>query len=138
MAQIKTMLALFLYAATGGHLVLLAALAGSLRQLPPGSPVDLAAGAQAAATLAGTLFACAIAAAAPVMVTLLLVNAALAMLNRAVPQLNAMLVSLPVSVAVGLVTLALALPGIAGVMHGWMTALPGRVADALGAFAPAP
>jgi flagellar biosynthetic protein FliR len=123
-AQIKSTLALLIFLGVGGHLILLRGLADSLRALPPGTGMDIASGAQAGAALMGTLFSSAARAAAPVMVTLLLVNVALALLSRAVPQLNAMMVSLPVTFGIGLVMIGVSLPIIASVIGGWMQALP--------------
>ncbi len=134
MGQLTTWIGLLVYLSTGGHLMLLRGLADSLKVLPPGAPIDLHAGAASAVTLAGGLFRCALRAAAPVMVTLLLVNLALAILSRAVPQLNAMMVSLPVTFGVGLVMLGVALPVIATTIGGWMQLLPQSVAGALDAF----
>jgi flagellar biosynthetic protein FliR len=137
-AQLYSHLAVLIYVSLGGHLVLLQGLAESLRALPPGAPLGLVQGGSAMAGLVGALFGSALGVAAPVMVTLLMVNAALSVLSRAVPQLNAMMVSLPLTIGVGLVTLGLALPLVGGAIAGWMTGLPSDVARALGAFTPGP
>jgi flagellar biosynthetic protein FliR len=68
------------------------------------------------------------------MVTLLLVNVALSILSRAVPQLNAMMVSLPLTIGIGLLMLGLALPLLAATVTGWMHGLPEVVAGVTGAF----
>jgi flagellar biosynthetic protein FliR len=137
-AQLYTVLALLIYSSLGGHLMLLRGLADSLRALPPGSEFGLAAGAAApAADLLRTLFTCAVRAAAPVMVALLLANLALAVMSRAVPQLNAMMVAFPITIGVGLVMTGAALPVMAGAMRGWTESLPAMVAAALRAFQPA-
>jgi flagellar biosynthesis protein FliR len=137
MGQLTTWIALLAYLGTGGHLLLIRGLADSLHVLPPGSPIDLAGGASSAVAIAGGLFRCALKAAAPVMVTLLLVNVALAILSKAVPQLNAMMVSLPVTFGVGMIMLGLALPIVAATVGGWMQTLPQTVTGALEAFRPA-
>ena len=111
--QLQSLLALLVYVAMGGHLILLRGLADSLQVLPPATALDLAGGAHLAARLGGALFASALGIAAPVMVTLLLVNVALSILSRAVPQLNAMMVSLPLTIGIGLLMLGLALPLLA-------------------------
>ena len=134
--QLQQLLALFLYVAVGGHLLLLRGLAASLQSLPPGAPLALPEGGGAVAALFGTLFSCALSVAAPVMVTMLLVNLGLATLSRAVPQLNAMMVSMPLTIGVGLVALAAALPLVAFAVHAWMGGLPNDVTRLLGAFSP--
>ena len=84
-----------------------------------------------------TLFSAAVRAAAPVLVTLLLVNVALAILGRAVPQLNAMMVSLPISIAVGLVMAGVSMPVVAATVESWMHALPESVEATVQSFKPA-
>ncbi len=128
-------LVLLIYAGVGGHLLLLRGLADSLTALPPGSPVDLQGGGRALANAAGAVFSCGVRAAAPVMVTMFLANLALALLSKAVPQINTMMVSLPVTVAIGLAMLGASLPFIAATLEGWVHALPADVAAAVGALA---
>jgi flagellar biosynthesis protein FliR len=132
--QIKSFLALILYLAAGGHLVMLRGLADSLTILPPGAPLNLAGGAGQAALFCEALFGSAVRAAAPVMVALLLSNLALAILSRAVPQINAMMVSLPLTVGVGLVTIGLTLPVVSGAIARWMGMLPASVDRMLAGF----
>ena len=136
--QFQQLLALFIYVSVGGHLLLLRGVAASLHTLPPGAPVELASGGGAAAALFGTLFASALSIAAPVMVTLLLVNLGLGVLSRAVPQLNAMMVSMPLTIGIGLVAITVAVPLVGFAIHGWMSGLPGDVTRVLGAFHPGP
>lgn len=124
---ISSLLATLIYLSLGGHLMLIRALAGSLHTLPPGSGIVFTGGGSVAMALAGQLFSCAASAAAPVMVTLLLTNLALAILSRAVPQLNAMMVSFPLTIGVGLLMYAVSLPNVSAVVARWVQALPGVV-----------
>ncbi|HTO91396.1 MAG TPA: flagellar biosynthetic protein FliR [Candidatus Sulfotelmatobacter sp.] len=133
-AQFQTILALLIYTSAGGHLMLLQALAESLRVLPPGSGFGLSASPAALGALPGTLFSCAIRAAAPVMVALLLANVALAVMSRAVPQLNAMMVAFPLTIGIGLIVSAAAMPLIAATIRGWIENLPIATAAALHGF----
>ena len=137
MGLIQSNLVLLIYVGIGGHLVLLRGLADSLQTLPPGSPMDLSGG-QDAALAMGSLFRCAVRAAAPVMVTLLLANLALAFLSRAVPQINTMMVSFPVSIGIGLLMIGAALPFVASTLEGWVHQLPGSVDALVGALQAAP
>lgn len=129
--QVTSLLAVVLYLGLGGHLMLLRGLAESLRLLPPGGGYALAAGGDVAIQLAGRMFACAVSAAAPVMVALLLTNIAMAIMGRAVPQMNAMMMSFPITVGVGLVTFGLALPILSATVAGWMSGLPAEIAGLL-------
>jgi flagellar biosynthetic protein FliR len=124
LGQISTLLAILIYLSLGGHLMLLHALASSLRTLPPGGGIVYTAGGPAATALAGQLFSCAASAAGPVMVTLLLTNIALAILSRAVPQMNAMMVSFPITIGVGLLMFAVSLPNVSSVVARWVQELP--------------
>lgn len=126
---------LSVFASLGGHLALIAALARSYQVIPPGAPMDPAAGGHAIVALAAGVFSIAVRVAAPVMVALLITNLALAILNRAVPQLNTMMVAVPVTVAAGLVTLGAALPLLVPLVGSWAAGV-GNVADGIvGAFA---
>jgi len=134
---IQSNLALLIYVGIGGHLVLLRGLADSLQTLPPGSPMDLSGGRDAALAMGG-LFRCAVRTAAPMMVTLLLANLALAFLSRAVPQINTMMVSFPVSIGIGLLMIGAALPFVASSIEGMVHQLPGGVDALVGALRAAP
>jgi len=55
-----------------------------------------------------------------------------------VPQINTMMVSFPITIALGLVMFGAALPFVASTIQGWMQALPGGVDSVVGALRPAP
>jgi flagellar biosynthetic protein FliR len=135
--EIKNMLAMCLYLTLGGHLVLLAGVAASFQAIPPGGAVDLGGGGRAVGVLAGTVFSVAIRAAAPIMVALLLANVGLAILSRAVPQLNAMAVAFPITIGLGLLMVGAALPFTGAFIGQWAGRLPESVARMVGAFTPA-
>jgi flagellar biosynthetic protein FliR len=133
-AQLKSMLAVLIYVAVDGHLRLLAGLAASLHALPPGQAMALDAGGQTAVALLGTLFTSAVSTAAPVMAALLLTNIAVALLSRAVPQLNAMMVAFPLTIGVGLIVIGAAVPVVAMTVGAWMNGLDSSAAGIVGAF----
>lgn len=133
--QIKGLLALLIYVAVGGHMMLLQGLASSLRSVPPGTPLLLDGGGEAI-MMFRSFFSTAVQAASPVMVALLLTNMALAILNRAVPQMNAMMVALPLTMGVGLIMLGASLPFLAHNIGGWIGALPNVGARAVESFHP--
>jgi flagellar biosynthetic protein FliR len=134
---IQSNLVLLIYVGIGGHLMLLRGLADSLQTLPPGLPMDLTGG-RDAVLAAGAVFRCGLSAAAPVMVTLLLAEMSVALLNRAVPQVNAMMISFPIAIGVGLIMTGAALPFLVTSIEGWMHQLPGSVVHLLGALQTAP
>ena len=129
--EIHGTLALFIYLSVGGHLILLRGVAESLREFPPGTMISMSGGAAQAAALIGMLFLTALRTAAPVMLTLLLTNIGMALLHRAVPNLNTMMVAIPLTVLVGLTALAAALPIVGASIAGWMGSLSHQVDAAL-------
>ena len=130
-------LVLLIYVGIGGHLILLRGLADSLQTLPPGLPMGLAGGRDAALAVEG-VFRCAVSTAAPMMLTLLLAELSVALLSRAVPQVNAMMISFPVAIGVGLIMTGAALPFLATSIEGWLHRLPGSVDALVGALRAAP
>lgn len=107
------------------HHVILGALADSTVAVPLGRPIDLTGGAMAIVTSGGALFAYGVKMAAPVMGTVLLANVALAVAGRAAPQLNLLTLAFPIQIALGLGSLAAALPIIARWMSGWAATYEG-------------
>ena len=69
------------------------------------------------------------------MVSLLLANLALAILTRAVPQLNAIMVSFPLTIGLGLLMIGVSMPIIASAIHGWIQDLPTSVGVVIDGYA---
>ncbi|MEK7317404.1 MAG: flagellar biosynthetic protein FliR [Candidatus Eisenbacteria bacterium] len=134
---LQSMLALLLYTTIGGHLVLVRGLAESLVTLPPGAPIDLAAGLAPILALLATLFITGLRAAAPIVIALFLTQIALAVLSRAVPQINAMVLSFPITIGVGFLMLYLALPFLSMAIAGWLGDLPASITRTLEPLRPA-
>jgi flagellar biosynthetic protein FliR len=134
--ELKSMLAMVVYVTLGGHLVLLQGMARSLQVIPPGGAIDMVQGGRAATMLAGTLFTTAIRVAAPIIVALLLANLGIAILARAVPQLNSMAVAFPITIGLGFLAFGAALPFVGTFLAQWVGTLPGTVAGTIGTFVP--
>ena len=137
MGAFKNMMALVIYVTLGGHLALIAGFGSSLDLIQPGSPVDITAGASALVSLVGGLFATAIRVAAPIMVALLLTNISLAILGKAVPQLNVLMLAFPITIGVGLVVFGAALPYFQMLIVQWVEGIPSSVGNMIEAFTPA-
>ncbi len=135
--QLKGYFASLIYLSLNGHLTLYQALAASFAAVPPGRAMLGLEGGRMVADLAGTVFTTGIRAAAPIMVALLLANLALAILGKAVPQLNVMMLAFPVTIALGLVALGASLPFLAAYLAGQIDALPALLGHTIGAFQPA-
>lgn len=136
LGQLLGMFATMLILSTGGHLVILRALHGSLELVPPGHPVDVQRGALAVVALGGRLLSLGLQFAAPVVAAMMMANAALGILARTVPQLNILMVAFPIQIAVGLFVLAATLPVIASAFAAWPDAYGEVAGGLLGAFAP--
>ncbi|MFN8651595.1 MAG: flagellar biosynthetic protein FliR [Gemmatimonadales bacterium] len=135
--QLKGYFASLIYLSLGGHLTLYSALAASFTAVPPGKAVLGIDGARMVAELAGTVFSSGVRAAAPIMVALLLANVALAILGKAVPQLNVMMMAFPVTISLGLIAFGATLPFLAAYIGGQVDALPELLGRTISAFQPA-
>jgi len=134
--QLYHQFTLAIYAVLGGHLMLMTGLAMSFRIVPPGVGMNLEGGVAHMIPVLGTVFSVAVQVAAPVIVALLVTNLALAVVNRAVPQLHTLMVAVPLTVAVGFLVIGATLPLTAGLVTRWVGGLEGGVADLLGRVAP--
>jgi flagellar biosynthetic protein FliR len=110
LAQWQNLLALLIFLSIDGHHMLIRALAESFQILPIGGGLPSAPGFGLVVDLAGGLFVVALKIAAPVMVLLLLVNAAMGVLAKLIPQLNVFIVGFPLNVAAGLFMLTASQP----------------------------
>jgi len=110
LSQWQNLLALLVFLSIDGHHMLIRAVADSFRVLPLGGGMPAAAGFGLVMELAGGLFVVALKIASPVLVLLLLVNAAMGVLAKLIPQLNVFIVGFPLNVAAGLFVLTASQP----------------------------
>ncbi|MBI5911030.1 MAG: flagellar biosynthetic protein FliR [Betaproteobacteria bacterium] len=121
------------FLAVDGHLLLVAALAHSFQVLPL-APLSAPSGLRALAEWGGSIFSYGLALSLPLLAALLITNVALGVLTRAAPQLNIFAVGFPLTILIGILALALALPYFAPTLERLfiegLTAMP-RLAAAL-------
>ena len=129
LAQFAQLFAVTVLLSAGGHLVMLDALAESVRAVPLGAPVDAAAGLAALAAGGATLFALGLKFAAPVIAATMIGNVALAVLARVAPALNVFTVAFPIQIAIGLAAVAAALGATAVWFVHWPTHYAGVLAQ---------
>ena len=129
-SQFYGLLGLAVFVGVGGPLQMIDAVGRSLSQYPPGTTMMLNDGGAALLKVTGSIFSYAVQIAAPVMVALTVTNLAMAILSRAVPQLNAMAMSFAVTLGVGMVMLGLSLPVMVRVLGRWLATVP-SAADTL-------
>jgi flagellar biosynthetic protein FliR len=97
------------FLAIDGHLLLLSALVESFQVLPF-APLSAPSGLLALVEWGGSIFSYSLALSLPLLAALLITNLALGVLTRAAPQLNIFAVGFPLTILMGLLVLALALP----------------------------
>lgn len=107
--------AVAVFFAVDGHHLLIRGLAFSLERMPPGTLITDFDPASIVAQFGG-MFVYALALAAPVLFVILLVDVALAVTARSMPQVNVFIVSLPLKILVGLLVLAVSLNYVAPLM----------------------
>ena len=137
MAELQNLMALAVYVSLGGHLFLLVGLESSLLAIRPGVPADIMAGGGALVSMVGTLFATAIRVAAPIMAAMVLTNVALAVLGKAVPQLNVLMLAFPITIGVGLVVFGASLPFLTSLFAEWVASIPYLIDRLTAALTPA-
>jgi flagellar biosynthetic protein FliR len=111
--QFLGILAALTFLALDGHLQIIAVLAESFSTLPVSAEPLAANGFKVFVDQGSKIFAAGLLLSLPPMAALLMTNLTLGILTRAAPQLN----SFPITLAIGMVTLALSLPYFAPVME---------------------
>jgi flagellar biosynthetic protein FliR len=112
LGTVLNMTALLTFFLAGGHRLLLRGLAFSLQTIPPGAGL-MSLPIRSVIEEFGAIFLYATVLAAPVMTVILLLDIAMAMMARVLPQMNVFIVGLPLKILVGLVVLAISLGFIA-------------------------
>ncbi|MGZ3775011.1 MAG: flagellar biosynthetic protein FliR [Pseudobdellovibrionaceae bacterium] len=116
--QFYSTIGTLIFLAINGHHMLLGAIAQSY-ELVPVSSLALKMGPFAEMAVFGqTVMVMAIKMCAPVLITVLLVNLAMGILGRAVPQINVLVTSMPVTIMLGMMVVFMCLPLIVLEMNG--------------------
>ncbi|MCC6381755.1 MAG: flagellar biosynthetic protein FliR [Dehalococcoidia bacterium] len=115
--QFYAILAALVFFTVNGHHLVIQALAETLRAVPPGTfnPLMLQSG--AIAGLVAGLFITAVRVALPVLAALFLTDVGMGFVARTVPQMNILVVGLPIKIGVGLIVLIAALPATTALMQ---------------------
>lgn len=113
-----SLLALLMFIAIDGHLMLLHALAESFRLFPLSGGGTLPLALDDLVRLGSGMFAIALSLALPFLAVMLLTNVVLGVLARVAPQLNVFAIGFPMTILVGLATLMLMLPYIEAPLRG--------------------
>jgi flagellar biosynthetic protein FliR len=108
--QLQVILATLVFLAIKGHHMLLTGLAKSFEIIPLGPMALKVAGLGVAASYGQDILLMGLQIAAPVIVAILLTNMAMGIIGRAVPQINVLVTSIPVTITVGFAVMFLSLP----------------------------
>jgi flagellar biosynthetic protein FliR len=101
---------MLLVLAVGGHRLLLSAIGGSFKVFPMGSPPNPSVLAEVVVSAGGAMLLFALKLAAPVLAALLVLAVVMALLARALPEMNILLESLPLRIGLGLMFAAAVVP----------------------------
>lgn len=134
--QFYALLVTLVFFTINGHYMVIQTLAETVRAIPPGTfdPFALHSTAGMAGLMAG-LMVSALRVAMPVMVALFLADLGLGFVARVVPQMNILMVGIPVKVIVGVLVLGASLPVTMQVMNSVIgTSLAGSSQQLLGVY----
>ena len=105
--------------AADAHILMIEAVAASLRILPMGTAMDAPRGIASMVSMGSLLFVTGLRFAAPVLALVLLANVALAILTRVAPTLNVLSIAFPIQIMVGLMALMASIPLLGTFFTGW-------------------
>ena len=128
------MLAMLLFLAADGHLMLVAALADSFHTLPVADAPLSAQGWMVLAQAGAQVFNTGLLLALPLVTALLTLNLAMGILNRASPQFSIFAVGFPLTLLAGIVMLELLMPRLGAFLEPRFAAGLAGVADFVGAL----
>ncbi len=134
MGEIKSITALAAFFSLGGHLALVAGVASSFHVIAPGTALSMVEGSRMFVAVVGTLFETAVRVGGPIIVALVLANLGFAILGKAVPQLNALMMAFPVTIGLGLIVFGASLPFLGKLLAEWVDGIPTAVDAVVASF----
>lgn len=108
--QFKVILASLFYLAIHGHHLFLSGLMDSYRMIPVGQLSLSFTGLSHLGLIFQEIMVIGVKLSAPVLISILFMNVAMAVIGRAVPQINVLITSLPVNILVGFLVMIVGLP----------------------------
>ena len=133
-AHFLYMVSLLTFLSFNGHLYLLNGLMKSFDLLPPGSILITERLVSQIFALSGQIFVLAIQIGAPVIAAILLVDLALALVSRASPQMNVLIIGFPLKIGVGFLFLSIIFDIISRHMEGFVSRMPALFSQLIGAM----
>ena len=133
-AHFLYMVSLLTFLAINGHLYLLSGLMQSFDLLPPGTILISPRLVSQVFTLSGQIFVLAIQIGAPVIAAILLVDLALALISRASPQMNVLIIGFPIKISIGFLFLSIIFEIISIYMEEFVSHMPLLFSQLIGAM----
>ncbi|TLM79970.1 flagellar biosynthetic protein FliR [Microbulbifer harenosus] len=131
------LIAMMVFLAVDGHLIVIDTLAASFHTLPIGYSGLNPAGFEMLARFGGTIFSAGLILALPMVAALLVVNLSLGILNRSAPQLTVFSIGFPVSLTLGLLLLLMLMTDLGRFLQLLFEQGLGTIQQLLAALAPA-
>ena len=117
-----------LFFALNVHHTLIYALAESMEAIPPGQ-LSFGNNPETIVTLFADMFRIAFEIAMPVLFVILLTDLVMGILSRSVPQINILMLSLPLKMLIGLLAIIVLLPALGNMLTSLLGSLPSRIRD---------
>ncbi len=117
-SQFQFLIATLIFLVMDGHHMIISAVMDSFKLVPMATVVFHFANADQIIRLSAGVLVIAVKIASPVMLTIILIDTALGILSRTVPQMNIFIVGFPVKIMMGLFMVGLSLPVLAYVFKG--------------------
>lgn len=114
LARVYSLVAVAIFIAINGDAWLIQGMSRTFDIVPLSASPDFASISEGVVAVFTTIFASALAVAAPVLIACVLTDVAFGLVSRVVPQMNVFAVGFPVKVIVGLVVVAASLPFVGG------------------------
>ncbi len=109
-SQLKQLIAILIFFAVNGHHYLIKAIAESFEYIPIGKPIFNQYLLKNIIQLSGKIFIIAIELSAPILIAMFATNLAMAIIARAMPQINIFVISFPLYIGIGLIIMGIFMP----------------------------
>lgn len=133
--QFWVLIASMIFLAINGHHLLITSLADSFKVIPLGGAIFGAAALDLLLRLSGVMFTLALKMAAPILLTVFLIDVALGVLARTIPQMNIFIIGIPVKIGAGMVLIGVSLPVFSWALQSMTEFLDVHIQEMLGALA---